>query len=90
MKRIYKYVVGEDIIKVPIKRFLDAQMQDGHIVVWAEVDDSYPEKSYALWARWTGEPFPDGIYIGTVQDGWVVYHIYAVESVDEKIKKAEG
>lgn len=89
---IYKYKVSHSPIIVPvptsivtsgetIKKFLDIQIQDGDVVVWAEVerDDSEP-KHYEIIPVWTGfeEPRDKGFeYLGTIQaPTGLVYHYY--------------
>lgn len=79
---IYKYTVGQ-VIEAAINKFLTAQYQDGDLVVWAEVDLEAPKKNYRLAVIWTGEQVQDDwVYIGTVQIGLIVNHIYAVELKD--------
>lgn len=82
MKAIYKYRVDEGINEAPIEKFLTAQRQGHHFVVWAVINDELPVRSFDLLPIWTGEAPPiDGEYINTIQDGYMVYHIYAVERV---------
>ena len=84
---IYKYTVGQ-VIEASINKFLTAQYQDGNLVVWAEVDLEAPKKNYHLAVIWTGEQVQDDwVYIGTVQIGLIVYHIYAVELKDAPRKE---
>ena len=88
MKTIYKYNVPS-VIKGPVKRFLQPQMQNGVPRIWAELDDKLEEKEYYVMYVGTGwflEPedeeykfMEDGIYCGTVIDGPFVWHVYAVE-----------
>ena len=87
MTLIYKYPVGH-LIVAPIRKFLTAQSQGDNFVVWAEVDLSKPDKTYATFAAWTGEHIDnDAIYINTIQDGPIVNHIYAVELNEEQARK---
>ena len=82
---IYKYKVGQ-LIEAAINKFLTAQYQDGSLVVWAEVDLEAPKKNYYLAVIWTGEQVQnDWVYIGTVQVGPIVNHIYAVELKDPQM-----
>lgn len=91
---IYKYNVGQ-FIYTAINKFLAAQYQDGNLVVWAEVDLEAPKKNYYLADIGTGEEIQDDlIYIGTIQTGLIVHHIYAIELKDprmiESIKELFG
>ena len=75
---IHKYSAGQPI-EAPIRRFLDAQIQNDTIVIWAEIDTQKPNRKFDILAVWTGTHIEDDwIYIGTVQS-LLVYHIYAVE-----------
>ena len=63
-----------------IKRYLDIQLQEGHAVLWAEVEKVKDEDNYFLvQATWTGYEEPEGMeYIGTIQEPelGLVYHYY--------------
>lgn len=85
---IYKYKVGQ-LVEAAINKFLTAQYQDGSLVVWAEVDLEAPKKNYYLADLWTGDDLvlDDLIYIGTIQTGPIVHHIYAVELKDSQMIK---
>ena len=72
----------EQMIRVPATHnFLTAQMQDGQPTVWFECDPDTPlidKKVYIAGTGW-GVPLQKdaGEYIGTVQDGPLVWHVYA-------------
>lgn len=83
MKKIYKYQFdsAEFIINAPIEKFLDVQMQDYLITVWAIVDLTAKPKEWLIYTFGTGWPAEDfpGEYIGTVQDqaSGYVWHVFA-------------
>jgi hypothetical protein len=70
---------GEQVIDMPKHAMvLAVQMQDTLPTLWAEVDpDGQPEKR-RFRIIGTGHEFQGhGLaYIGTVQDGWMVWHVY--------------
>lgn len=68
---------GETPIYVSIRELLSAQMQGDQLVVW--VDTATAEaRMWTFHAVYTGEPSPaHSVYISTVQDGSLVYHVYA-------------
>lgn len=81
MKKIYKWkVIGDDtLIEAPVEKWLDAQLQNGTLVVWAIVDFDQPEQEYYIYTLGTGwscKRIP-GTYIGTVQEGGYVEHVFA-------------
>lgn len=83
MRTIYKY-------KIPFKsasyfisedsKILCVQEQDSEITMWVEEnrDSETIPRTFVTYA--TGEELPDdkGTYIGTVQLGWTVWHVYEV------------
>lgn len=100
MRSIYKYNISTDngIIKGPITKLLTAQVQNGAIVIWAEVDTDKPERKFQIVPIGTGWPLdpPAGkdcildthTYIDTVQlaGGSLVLHIYGAEIVSKTVK----
>ena len=84
MKKIVKYTIedGDLIIAAKDPKWLDAQMQDGLIRVWAIVDLAAEDKEeyylYTLGTGWPCKRIP-GEYIGTVQDGCYVWHVFAAQ-----------
>jgi len=77
MKTIYKYSVHA--LDMPIgAKILSVQMQDGRIVLWAEVDPDVATEPCVFEVFGTGQQMTDTNrqYIGTVQDGPMVWHIY--------------
>lgn len=83
MKTIWKYPIAladEQIIHFPVgANFLTAQKQ-GVICIWAEVESDQtkmvPVKIFVLG---TGHPKPEAAatYLGTIQDGGFVWHVFA-------------
>ena len=59
-------------------RFLHVAMQDATPTLWAEVDTD-SEKAWDITLTWfgTGHEIPgNALYVGTVQDGIFVWHLY--------------
>ena len=100
MRSIYKYDISTDngIINGPITKLLTAQVQNGAIVIWAEIDTDKPERKFQIVPIGTGWPLdpPAGkdcvldthTYIDTVQlaGGSLVLHIYGAEIVGKTVK----
>jgi len=62
-------------------RILTVQLQNGNPYIWAIVEDTIPLLTYSFRVIGTGNPFsPDyrDRYIGTVQTGPFVWHIFEV------------
>ena len=77
---IKKYTLtkyGITQFKMKISTFLSAQMQNDELVMW--IDDNTPyEELWTIYSVFTGDDAPvPAIYVGTVQDRSVVYHVYA-------------
>lgn len=79
MNIIYKYTLTGEGDIISAKRFLSAQIQDGKICVWALQGEE--EKQYNVYIIGTGWPaqLEEDIYIGTVQQGRYVWHVFAEE-----------
>ena len=83
MKTIWKFPLNRQYqkIKAPIERFLAVQKQGDTICVWAVVDPEKEDSSFGLFIIGTGWPLKElaeiGNYIGTVQDGIYVWHIFS-------------
>ena len=70
------------MIPRPELRFLTVQMQHGVLVLWALVDPLQPKEQRTINIFGTGGPAPDtGVYIGTVQDGGMVWHVFQGEPI---------
>ncbi len=83
MKTIWKYQLDptekhQDIQMPRNSSILDVQVQDGELVFWALVYTQTPMKEHQFLLVDTGEEMPEGpsTYIGTVQDGPTVYHLF--------------
>ncbi len=92
MKTIYKYplkLVDTQRIKIPKGSVvISAQVQDGVICLWAEVDTDKPLVEPLVYVVGTGQPLPEqecwfdgdeqhfNLYIDTVQLNGFVWHIY--------------
>lgn len=90
MKKVYKYKIQPDAkdmgmfrIDVPNvphgARFLHVGVQGDDVCIWLEVDPENRTTTYTLWSVGTGwgtvEPFRE--YLGSVQQGQYVWHLYA-------------
>ena len=59
---------------------LTVQLQDGKPFMWAELDDAAPKVRRRFEFFGTGRPIPNGwVYVGTVQEGAFVWHLYEVK-----------
>lgn len=83
MNRIFKYQVEEkpgidQVVQMPnCHNILDLQIQDGRITFWAEVDDSMVLEDCTFKLYGTGDAIEGApIYIGTIQIGSYVWHLY--------------
>ena len=84
MKTIWKFSLYTDNvqqIEMPgLSHVLCFQKQDGEICIWAEVNDELPKVTRTFKIVMTGEELPDEDlrYIGTVQDGAFVWHLFEI------------
>lgn len=86
MKVIYKYPISLRRVKTEILlpsgfKYLDIQVQDGKLVLWALVDrDVESSQIVTLYTHGTGIPVEDEstvkTYLKTVRDGRFVWHIF--------------
>lgn len=82
MKTIWKFslkVLDEQVVSMPEgARVLCVQMQNGTPCLWAEVPRGVKSAPSVFHIYGTDHPLPDdpGTYIGTVQDGSLVWHVY--------------
>ena len=104
MKSIFKYPLKDNltVIEGPIRKILSAQVQHGEIVVWAEVDDTCPNKKIEIIPVGTGwnldekRPgeclFNTHQYLDTVQlsGGALVFHIYIRELLPVVRKRSDN
>ena len=63
-------------------RVLTAGVQEDHIVIWAQVIPAQPPEHRVFNVFNTGEQLPEDVrdWVGTVQIGPIVWHIYEVAS----------
>ena len=77
---IWKFALNEETILMPQgARLLAVQMQDEVPHVWAEVDPSVPHVRRRLvhvGTGWEGGVEAGYHYVGTFQQGWMVFHLY--------------
>ncbi len=83
-KRIYKYEVP-GAIHAQVGQWLQPHMQNGKLCIWAEIDDTAPEREWIVTFVGTGweldATIPDyAQYCGTVMDGAFVWHVFAFEA----------
>lgn len=82
MKIIYKYILEFDKkqqIELPLDaEILSVQMQNEKICLWAKVSSTLPKAKRTIYIYGTGtEIEKDNLsYVGTVQDGIYVLHIF--------------
>lgn len=83
MKTIYKYpvhVTDCQWLTLPYDAvILTVQKQADDFYIWAEVNDGHGTKDVPIYTYGTGHEIPAGrkqTYIGTVQDGPLVWHFY--------------
>lgn len=89
MKTIYKFtleVAARQYIMMPMgRRILSVQMQHGKPCIWAEVDSDISMQQNVILMRGTGQALGDAErskYIGTIQDGGLVWHVYSLGDPD--------
>lgn len=81
-RKIFKYsleIVQEQRIEMPAGcKVLGLQMQRGVPALWVEIDPKEPMISYRIRMVGTGHDFDAYAlhYLGTVQDGPLVWHYY--------------
>lgn len=62
-------------------KILSVQMQRDNICMWCEVDPGEKEVQFTVFIYATGDPVGTNLhYIGTVQDGDLVWHVYKIRS----------
>lgn len=83
MNEVWKYrlrIVGGNTIEMPRDATtLTVAMQDGHLTAWALVDPRAEREGRKFIVTGTGIPIElsNGTqYIGTVQDGVFVWHVF--------------
>lgn len=87
MRTIWKYTLsisdGPQYLYLPDGKLLCAQVQDGLVQLWFELDPSTEYVSRTFQVYGTGHQMPDdpGDYVGTVQTGPFVWHVYERKAV---------
>jgi len=87
MKVIYKYelkLTEKQTIEMPaFARFLSVQVQNGKIQVWALVDTEQPPRLNIFKIIGTGGRIDEtlGIFLGTIQLGGFVWHVFLESDV---------
>lgn len=78
MKTIYKYEIrsGSNLDLPEGAKFLAFQLQNDEAVAWFEVNPDAIMVSRCFHIVGTGWKFNDGTYLGTVQQGPLVWHLY--------------
>lgn len=92
MRAIYKYpldLVDSQILVLPSSaKPLSVQLQGGLICLWADVPAGQfiVEKEVVISIVGTGHTIPPGAvnYLGTVQQGQFVWHVYASTAMGER------
>ncbi len=91
MKKIWKYMLilsDHPFISMPKGAIvLSVDVQDGHIQIWALVDPEAPKEPRGFRMAGTGHPVEDAIasmrFIGTVQMGEFVWHIFEKQEAEK-------
>ena len=83
MKTIWKFELNNDVtdVEAPVVKFLTVQKQANKTCVWAIVDTTKCEEKakYRIMIAGTGwnlNGLSDDRYIGTVQEGYYVWHYF--------------
>lgn len=93
MRTIYKYLLlltDSQILHLPSSaKPLSVQLQGEQLCLWAEVPPAgqfVVEKEVVISIVGTGHPLPPGAvhYLGTVQQGQFVWHVYASAAMGER------
>ena len=85
MKKIFKYKLARrNSIRIPVSAIpLSVGIQNEDICLWAIVDEEEEKADRFFLVLCTGEPFQfkkghRGVFVGTVQDGAYVYHVFEI------------
>ena len=82
-RTIHKYPIATPLAGIAAPRgwrVLTVQMQDDVPTIWAEVNPDAVWDTHLIEVVGTGHPLPDEprTYLGTVQRGPLVWHVYEV------------
>lgn len=90
MRTIHKYKLKEGINTIQahwIEQFLSVDMQDGNLVMWAQVDTAIEPSEYKVLVIGTSfnlDRYDYGYtYVGTTQNGKLVYHVFAKSTIED-------
>lgn len=78
----YPLVTGTNILVMPYgAKPLTAQVQTGFLTLWAEVNPTAPAVNREFFVAMTGEGLPvaERTYIASVQQDWLVAHVFEVK-----------
>ena len=76
---VYKYsfsVPGTELLMPAGAELLTVQRQDEALCLWARVDPARPMARRLIRVVGTGWPDAEGAYVGTVQEDWLVWHVF--------------
>ena len=81
--KIYKYVLGDGVLEIPLGQILDVQIQDGKFVLWALVNPNR-NRTTKIYAKFfmTGqevsiEEYREYNYFKTLVDSMgLVWHVF--------------
>lgn len=87
MRTVFKYPLEFDTdLKIPGDSApLHIAFQNAKLCSWWEVDTDSPEITRQIRVIGTGHDVPeDSYYLGTVQDGYFVWHVYELMEIAEE------
>jgi hypothetical protein len=77
--KIYKYILNgtHTVLELPkYSTVLSVQMQNDVVTLWIEISDNPHTEERTFSIIHTGQNYLKGIYLGTVQNFRLVYHIF--------------
>lgn len=88
MRRVFKYEIDvtdeQTVDAFEGWKPLDAQIQNGKLCLWAEVDDEARPARWCVFVHGTGHEVHRhaAVYVGTVQISALVFHVYTESNGD--------
>jgi len=85
MKAIWKQVLDradKQVVKLPVgAQILDVQIQKGSWCLWyiCSVESPLSDRYIAIYGTGSEVETLSGAYIGTIQDGPLVFHVFEVD-----------
>lgn len=76
---IWKFILDDPISEIRMPKGahpISTHKHLGQICVWAEVDSEAPKVIHRFNVMETGEPVPDGKFLGSVLLNKFVFHVY--------------